>query len=174
MPALKDALPAYYVMSSAEASSNLARFDGIRYGYRAESYEDMDDLYKKSRSEGFGAEVKRRIMLGTFTLSAGYYDAYYKKALRVRALVAEDYQRILSGFDAILTPSRRRPPTGSAKKRAIGDDVHGRYRHRAREHRRTSRSVHALREGRGRPAHRHATDRRGLSGIHALPDRLRV
>lgn len=104
MPAMKHALPAYYVMSSAEASSNLARFDGIRYGYRTEDYEDITSLYKNTRSEAFGPEVKRRIMLGTFALSAGYYDAYYKKALKVRTLVKQDYERVLEKCDMILSP----------------------------------------------------------------------
>lgn len=101
---LEYALPAYYVISSAEASSNLARFDGIRYGYRAGSSESIDELYINSRSEGFGSEVKRRIMLGTFALSAGYYDAYYKKALQVRTLVAEEYNAIFKKCDIILSP----------------------------------------------------------------------
>lgn len=104
MPTLSHALPAYYVISSAEASSNLARFDGIRYGYRAADYDDIDGLYRQSRSEGFGPEVKRRIMLGTFALSSGYYDAYYKKALQVRTLVVEDYNRIFGQCDLILSP----------------------------------------------------------------------
>ena len=104
LPALKDALPAYYVISSAEASSNLARFDGIRYGYRAKDYEDIDELYKKSRSEGFGAEVKRRIMLGTFALSSGYYDAYYKKALQVRTLIARTFESAFKTCDVLLSP----------------------------------------------------------------------
>ena len=104
MPAIDHALAAYYVISSAEASSNLARFDGVRYGYRTAEFEDIGELYKKSRSEGFGAEVKRRIMLGTFALSSGYYDAYYKKALQVRALVRADYDRVLEKCDVILSP----------------------------------------------------------------------
>ena len=104
MPALTHALPAYYIISSAEASSNLARFDGIRYGYRSPDYEDITSLYKNSRSEGFGEEVKRRIMLGTFALSSGYYDAYYKKALQVRTLITRDYSRIFAACDCILSP----------------------------------------------------------------------
>ncbi len=104
LPALKNALPAYYVISSAEASSNLARFDGIRYGYRAEDYEDISDLYKNSRSQGFGAEVKRRIMLGTFALSSGYYDAYYKKALQVRTLISRAFSEAFARYDLILSP----------------------------------------------------------------------
>ncbi len=104
MPALTHALSAYYIISSAEASSNLARFDGIRYGYRSPDYEDITSLYKNSRSEGFGEEVKRRIMLGTFALSSGYYDAYYKKALQVRTLITRDYSRIFAACDCILSP----------------------------------------------------------------------
>lgn len=104
LPALKNALPAYYVISSAEASSNLARFDGIRYGYRTAEYEDITDLYKNSRSEGFGAEVKRRIMLGTFALSSGYYDAYYKKALQVRTLISRAFNGAFQQYDLILSP----------------------------------------------------------------------
>ena len=104
IPSLSYALPAYYVLSSAEASSNLARFDGIRYGHRAAEYADLDELYVKSRSEGFGAEVKRRILLGTYTLSAGYFDAYYKKALQVRTLVMQDMERAFAACDALLGP----------------------------------------------------------------------
>ena len=84
---VKYAIPAYYTIADAEASSNLERFDGIKYGYRAEGFKDLHDLYKKTRSEGFGPEVQRRIMLGSFVLSSGYYDAYYLKALKVRLLL---------------------------------------------------------------------------------------
>lgn len=104
MPALKNALPSYYVISSAEASSNLARFDGIKYGFRSENFEGIEQLYERSRSEGFGAEVKRRIMLGSFVLSAGYYDAYYKKALEVRTLIKREFERVLEQCDMILAP----------------------------------------------------------------------
>lgn len=104
MPALKNALPAYYVISSAEASSNLARFDGIKYGFRSENFDGIEQLYERSRSEGFGAEVKRRIMLGSFVLSAGYYDAYYKKALEVRTLIGQEFERVLKTCDMILSP----------------------------------------------------------------------
>ena len=104
LPSLKHALSAYYVISSAEASSNLARFDGIRYGYRSENAETLDDIYKNSRSEGFGSEVQRRIMLGTFALSSGYYDAYYKKALQVRTLVVRDYNKVFEKCDFIISP----------------------------------------------------------------------
>ena len=98
------AIPAYYVIASAEASSNLARFDGIKYGYRTEDYEDLHSMYKKSRSEGFGEEVKRRIMLGSFVLSSGYYDAYYLKALRTKALIKQAFDRAFEKYDVILGP----------------------------------------------------------------------
>lgn len=104
LPALEYALPAYYVISSAEASSNLARFDGVKYGFRAEDYEDIDQLYLATRTQGFGKEVKRRIMLGSFVLSAGYYDAYYKKALQVRTLIQREFDRALESCDLILAP----------------------------------------------------------------------
>lgn len=105
LPLSEYALAAYYIISSAEASSNLGRFDGIKFGYRAEEFEDAVDVYFKSRSEGFGKEVKRRIMLGTYVLSAGYYDAYYKKALKVRNLIKQDFDRVLKDFDAIISPT---------------------------------------------------------------------
>lgn len=104
MPSIDYALSAYYVISSAEASSNLARFDGVRYGYRCDDYSNIDELYRKSRSEGFGSEVKKRIMLGTFALSAGYYDAYYKKALQVRSLVRKDFDEAFGKCDFIISP----------------------------------------------------------------------
>lgn len=104
IPAMEYALPAYYVISSSEASSNLARFDGVRYGYRAAEYEEMDDMYKNTRSQGFGKEVKRRIMLGSFALSSGYYDAYYKKALQVRTLIINDFTKIFKDNDFIISP----------------------------------------------------------------------
>ena len=104
IPTLEHALPAYYVISSAEASSNLARFDGVRYGRRCAEYADLEEMYVKSRSEGFGAEVKRRILLGTYTLSAGYFDAYYKKALQVRTLVIRDMERVFDSCDCLLGP----------------------------------------------------------------------
>ena len=104
IPTMKYALPAYYVISSAEASSNLSRFDGVRYGYRSKNYEDITELYKNTRSEGFGSEVKRRIMLGCFALSSGYYDAYYKKALQVRTLIMRDFNNIFKDYSCILSP----------------------------------------------------------------------
>jgi len=105
LPHTEYALWAYYIIAPAEASSNLARYDGIRYGVRAKNYDDLIDLYKKTRSEGFGAEVKRRIMLGTYALSAGYYDAYYLKAQKVRTLVKRDFDKAFEKYDLILSPT---------------------------------------------------------------------
>lgn len=98
------AIPAYYTIASAEASSNLERFDGVKYGYRTEEYEGLHNMYKKTRSEGFGAEVKRRIMLGSFVLSSGYYDAYYLKALRTKALIKKAFDEAFAKYDVILGP----------------------------------------------------------------------
>lgn len=98
------ALPAYYLLSSAEASSNLAKFDGVQYGYRHSEFDDLGSLYKKSRSFGFGTEVKRRILLGTYALSSGYYDAYYMNALRARQMVKKTFDKLFENFDVILTP----------------------------------------------------------------------
>ena len=98
-------LATYYIIACAEASSNLGRFDGIRYGYRAKEFKSLKELYKKSRSEGFGAEVKRRIILGTYVLSSGYYDAYYKKAQKVRTLVMNEFKKAFEKYDVILTPT---------------------------------------------------------------------
>ena len=101
----KFSLAAYYIISGAEASSNLGRFDGIRYGYRSENAENLKDIYMNSRSEGFGEEVKRRIITGTYVLSSGYYDAYYKKAQQVRTLVKNEFDRVFAEYDVILTPT---------------------------------------------------------------------
>lgn len=98
------AIPTYYTIAAAEASSNLERFDGIKYGYRTPEYEGLHNMYKKSRSEGFGPEVKRRIMLGSFVLSSGYYDAYYLKALRVKALIKKAFDDAFTKYDVILGP----------------------------------------------------------------------
>lgn len=105
LPLTEYAIPAYYLIASAEASSNLERFDGVKYGCRASEYEGLHDMYKKTRSEGFGAEVKRRIMLGSFVLSAGYYDAYYLKALRTRALIKQSYDHAFTTYDLLLAPA---------------------------------------------------------------------
>ena len=105
LPLMEYSLPAYYLIASAEASSNLARYDGIKYGFRAEKFEDLIDLYKETRSQGFGEEVKRRIMLGTYALSSGYYDAYYKKAQQVRTLIRNDFNDNFNKYDVLLTPT---------------------------------------------------------------------
>jgi aspartyl-tRNA(Asn)/glutamyl-tRNA(Gln) amidotransferase subunit A len=103
-PLMEYVLPTYYILATAEASSNLSRYDGVRYGYRSESVTDLSSLYKKSRSEGFGKEVQRRILLGTFVLSASYYDAYYTKAQKVRRLIREKTKEILKQYDFIVMP----------------------------------------------------------------------
>ncbi len=115
------AIPAYYVIASAEASSNLSRFDGVKYGYRTEKYEGLHNMYKKSRSEGFGAEVKRRIMLGSFVLSSGYYDAYYLKALRVKALIKEAFDKAFAKYDMILAPAA--PTTAPKLGKSLSDPI---------------------------------------------------
>src|SRR6266478_2013577 len=104
LPHTRYAIPAYYIVATAEASSNLARFDGVRYGHRAENVRSLSDMYRRSRDQGFGAEVKRRIMLGTYALSAGYYDAYYLKAQRVRTLLTQDFEEAFKKVDAIVGP----------------------------------------------------------------------
>lgn len=105
LPHTEYALPTYYLIAPAEASSNLARYDGVRYGFRAPEAEDVMDMFMKTRSQGFGSEVKRRIMLGTYALSAGYYDAYYLKALKVRTLIKEDFDRAFEKYDLLLSPT---------------------------------------------------------------------
>jgi len=105
LPHVEYSLAAYYITALAEASSNLARFDGIRYGHRATNFNSLEELYEKSRAEGFGAEVKRRIMIGSFVLSSGYYDAYYKKAQQIRTLIINDYRTAFTNHcDLIFTP----------------------------------------------------------------------
>jgi aspartyl-tRNA(Asn)/glutamyl-tRNA(Gln) amidotransferase subunit A len=109
LPHTKYAIPTYYVIATAEASANLARFDGVRYGYRSKSARTLSEMYRKSRDEGFGPEVKRRIMLGTYALSSGYYDAYYLKAQRVRTLLTRDFEQAFQKLDAIVTPTAPTP-----------------------------------------------------------------
>lgn len=104
LPSMAHALPAYYVLSSAEAGSNLARYDGVRYGRRAAAYDDLEDMYVRSRTEGFGAEVRRRILLGTYALSAGYVDQFYRKAQQVRTLIRQDFTRVFGEVDCLLAP----------------------------------------------------------------------
>jgi aspartyl-tRNA(Asn)/glutamyl-tRNA(Gln) amidotransferase subunit A len=119
LPNSKLAIPCYYVLAPAEASSNLSRFDGARYGYRAKDYTDLLDMYCKTRAEGFGAEVKRRIMIGTYALSAGYYDAYYLKAQQLRRLIAQDFERAFQSCDVIMGPTS---PTTAFKIGEKSDD----------------------------------------------------
>jgi aspartyl-tRNA(Asn)/glutamyl-tRNA(Gln) amidotransferase subunit A len=109
LPHTKYAIPTYYVIATAEASANLARFDGVRYGYRSKNARTLSEMYRRSRDEGFGPEVKRRIMLGTYALSSGYYDAYYLKAQRVRTLLARDFEQAFQKVDAIVTPTAPTP-----------------------------------------------------------------
>ncbi len=115
------AIPAYYTIASAEASSNLERFDGIKYGYRTEDFEGLHNMYKKTRSEGFGPEVKRRIMLGSFVLSSGYYDAYYLKALRVKALIKKAFDEAFAKYDVILGPAA--PTTAPRLGQSLSDPI---------------------------------------------------
>ena len=115
------AIPAYYVIACAEASSNLARFDGVKYGYRTQEYDGLHQMYKKSRSEGFGPEVKRRIMLGSFVLSSGYYDAYYLKALRVKALIKKAFDDAFAKYDVILGPAA--PTTAPKLGESLSDPI---------------------------------------------------
>lgn len=115
------AIPAYYVIAAAEASSNLSRFDGVKYGYRAKTYEGLHNMYKKTRSEGFGPEVKRRIMLGSFVLSSGYYDAYYLKALRTKALIKKEFDEAFKKYDVILGPAA--PTTAPKLGESLSDPI---------------------------------------------------
>ena len=117
LPHTKYAIPAYYIIATAEASANLARFDGVRYGFRAQGVKSLSEMYRRTRDQGFGTEVKRRIMLGTYALSAGYYDAYYLKAQQVRTLLAQDFEEAFRKVDAIVTPTS---PTAAFK---IGEKV---------------------------------------------------
>jgi aspartyl-tRNA(Asn)/glutamyl-tRNA(Gln) amidotransferase subunit A len=109
LPHTQYAIPTYYLVATAEASSNLARFDGVRYGHRAAGARSLSEMYERSRDEGFGPEVKRRIMLGTYALSAGYYDAYYLKAHKVRTLLTRDFEEVFRTVDAIITPTTPTP-----------------------------------------------------------------
>ena len=109
LPNTRMSIPAYYIIAPAEASSNLSRFDGVRYGYRCEEPKDLEDLYKRTRGEGFGSEVKRRIMVGTYALCAGYYDAYYNKAQQIRRLIQQDFMRIFEEVDVIVGPTTPSP-----------------------------------------------------------------
>jgi aspartyl-tRNA(Asn)/glutamyl-tRNA(Gln) amidotransferase subunit A len=118
LPHTKYALPTYYIIAPAEASSNLARYDGVRYGLRVEGVKTLDDMYAATRAAGFGAEVKRRIMIGTYVLSAGFYDAYFTKAQRVRALIKQDFRKAFEQCDVILTPTAPSAAFGLGEKSA--------------------------------------------------------
>ena len=161
LPRTSLSIPAYYVIAPAEASSNLSRFDGVRYGYRAAQYGDLLDMYEKTRSQGFGAEVKRRILVGTYVLSHGYYDAYYLQAQKLRRLIAQDFrQRLRAG-----RPDRRPGVAdgGLEHRRALrrpGAQLPGRHLHLAGVARRAARHVGAGGLRRGRPPGRAAADRR--------------
>ena len=115
------ALPVYYILACAEASSNLGRYDGIRYGYKTPTYNDVNEMVCKTRSEGFGSEVKRRIMLGTYVLSAGYYDAYYKKAQNLRGTIVKDFKNAFEKVDVILAPTV--PMTAFEVGKAVSDPI---------------------------------------------------
>ena len=121
IPSIKYALPVYYIIACAEASSNLGRYDGIRYGYKAENYRDVNDMIKKTRSTGFGDEVKRRILLGTYVLSSGYYDAYYKKAQSLRGTIVKAFREAFTKCDVMLAPTV--PMTAFENGHAVSDPV---------------------------------------------------
>ncbi|MBF0713573.1 Asp-tRNA(Asn)/Glu-tRNA(Gln) amidotransferase subunit GatA [Gemella sp. GH3] len=120
LPNVSYGIETYYIIASAEASSNLSRFDGIRYGYRSENATNLEEVYKKTRGEGFGAEVKKRIMLGTYVLSSGYYDAYYKKAQKVRTLIKEDFDRVFAEYDVVIGPTSPTVAFGLGEKSKSG------------------------------------------------------
>ena len=121
LPNQKSGIPAYYVVAPAEASSNLSRFDGVRFGHRCEHPKDLEDLYERSRTEGFGPEVKRRILIGTYALSAGYYDAYYRKAMQVRRLISDDFERVFADVDVVAGPTT--PSVAFARGAKVDDPV---------------------------------------------------
>ena len=119
LPHTQAAIPVYYVIAGAEASTNLSRYDGVRFGHRCENPQSLEDLYKRSRSEGFGDEVKRRILTGTYTLSVGYFDAYYIKAQQIRRLISEDFNNVFANVDVLLTPTS---PTPAFSQGQLSDD----------------------------------------------------
>jgi aspartyl-tRNA(Asn)/glutamyl-tRNA(Gln) amidotransferase subunit A len=121
MPNINLSIPAYYIIAPAECSANLSRFDGVRYGHRCEAPEDLTDLYIRSRGEGFGSEVKRRILIGTYALSTGYYDAYYLQAQKIRRLISDDFKKVLSEVDVLMGPVTPTPAFGLGEK--TGDPI---------------------------------------------------
>ena len=173
LPATKYAIACYYIIATAEASSNLARYDGVRYTMRAAKSDTLSDMYRRTRGEGFGAECKRRIMLGTYVLSHGYYDAFYLKAQKVRALIAEDYKKAFSEVDAIVAPVA--PFAGfqdRRKSRRSARDVSFRYLHHYRRPGRHSLHERPLWNDGRRTAGRHAdSDQTLRRGRHVPPRR---
>ena len=170
LPHTKYAIPTYYLVATAEASANLARFDGVRYGYRSPASDTLSAMYRHSRDEGFGAEVKRRILLGTYALSAGYYDAYYLKVQQVRRLLAEEFLRAFAEVDAIVTPTAPMPAfkLGRENRRSAGH-VSGGYLHRDGEPGWYLRRDCALRRNKSRVAGGHAGPCRASERGHSLP-----
>ena len=146
LPHTDYAIGCYYIICTAEASSNLARYDGVRYGYRSTGHDDLQDMYRKSRNLGFGAEVKRRIMLGTYVLSSGYYEAYYLKAQKVRTLITRDFVEAFDEVDVIVTPTSPIPPFKLGEKVDDPPDVPRRYLHRHGQPGRNSRNHCPLRQ----------------------------
>ena len=146
LPHTQAAIPVYYVIAGAEASTNLSRYDGVRFGHRCENPQSLEDLYKRSRSEGFGDEVKRRILTGTYTLSVGYFDAYYIKAQQIRRLISEDFNDVFANVDVLLTPTS---PTPAFSQGQLSDDPIAMYQqdhiHSAYQPRRTARALNAMR-----------------------------
>lgn len=161
LPSTEYAINTYYIIASAEASSNLARFDGVKYGFRAKNYDGLTDMYEKTRSEGFGDEVKRRIMLGTFVLSSGFYDAYYKKAKLVQRRIGQEFAAAFQDCDVILTPTA---PSAAFKidRRKYwrsAENVLQRCLHRYRKHCRSAGCQRSMRKVCVRSAARYAADR---------------
>ena len=163
-------IPSYYIIASAEASSNLARFDGVKYGYRSPHADSLHEMYKMTRSEGFGTEVKRRIFLGSFVLSSGYYDAYYLKALKARAVIKEAFDRAFAAYDVLLgpaapqtAPKNRRKPFGSAS------DVSGRSLHGGSQSGRPPGHIRTVYGVKGGPSNRNSADWRLPAGEEDYP-----
>jgi hypothetical protein len=174
LPNVKLAIPVYYVIAPAEASSNLSRFDGVRYGHRAAAYTDLTDMYAKTRGEGFGAEVKRRILVGTYVLSHGYYDAYYLKAQQVRRLIAETFAPPTRS--ATRSPGRRRRPRvqDRGEERRSRPDVFERHFHDRRQPDWRARALDSLRLRPQRPADRPAASGSRVHGSDAARHRAPV
>ena len=175
LPHTKYAIATYYLICTAEASSNLARYDGVRYGYRDADARSLEELYTKTRGEGFGAEPKRRIMLGTYVLRAGYYEAYYGKALRVRRKIADDFTAAFASCDAIVTPTSPMPAFKFGER--MGDPLQmylADVLHRGARPGRRPGAVAALRLHQGRAADRPADHRAGAGRGDLLPRRRRL